>query len=181
MKYSKLGALLFLVSSFLLFTSGKDTPDTIYWSENERLEWEDFEGEPRHDYKGISALTSSGIVHYKGCKNGRINYKVRAYFEKEESWVKEEARTTHHLRHEQIHFDITELYARKLRKILSDRDFKCEEEAAFEECVNNFVENWHYDQQSFDLHSRHSLDKAAQREWFYKIEMELSLLNEYKE
>jgi hypothetical protein len=181
MKHERLCALFVLVGLFLLFTSGKDNPDTIYWSESDRLVWDDFEGQPRHDYKGVSALTSSGIVHYKGCKNGKINYKVRAYFEKEESWVKEEARTGHHLIHEQIHFDITELYARKLRKVLSDRSFNCNEEIAFEECVNTFVDNWHHDQQSFDLHSRHSLDKDAQKEWYYRVEMELSLLDDFKE
>lgn len=181
MKQERFLTFCVLIGLFILFTSGKDTPDTIYWSENDRLEWDDFEGKPRHDYQGVSALTSSGIVHYKGCKDGKINYKVRAYFEKEESWVKEEAMTTHHLIHEQIHFDITELYARKLRKVLADRSFKCEEEAAFEECVKNFVDTWHNDQQSFDFHSRHSLNKSAQKEWFYRIEMELSLLSEYKE
>jgi len=178
MKHNRFFTFCVLTGLFLLFTSGKDTPDTIYWSESDGLEWDDFEGQPRHDYADVSALTSSGIVHYKGCKDGKINYKVRAYFEKEESWVKEEARTEHHLRHEQIHFDITELYARKLRKILSDRSFKCEQEAAFEECVNNFVANWHSEQQSFDAHSRHSLNKDAQQEWYYRIEMELSLLND---
>ncbi len=165
----------------LLFTSGKDSPDTIYWSENDPLEWTDFKGHPRFEYTSVSALTSSGIVHYKGCKDGLINYKVRAYFEKEKSWVKEEARTDHHLQHEQIHFDITELYARKLRKILADRQFKCGEEAVFEETVSAFIENWHHDQKAYDLHSRHSLDKIAQKQWFYRIEMELSLLNDFKE
>jgi hypothetical protein len=181
MKRIHLPGLCVLITIFILCSSGTNTTDTIYWSESDRLEWGDFAGQPRHEYKDISALTSSGIVHYKGCKNGKINYKVRAYFEKMESWVKDEARTTHHLEHEQIHFDITELYARKLRKILADRNFSCEEEAAFEQCVNLFVESWHQDQQSFDLHSRHSMDKNAQKAWYYKIEMELSLLNDFKE
>ena len=165
---------------FLLASAGKDSPDNIYWSEDYKLDWKDFKGEPRFDYKDISALTSSGIVHYKGCKDGKINYKVRAYFEKQESWVKEEARTEHHLIHEQIHFDITELYARKLRKLLSDNAFKCGQEIEFEEAINNFIEIWHNEQKAFDMLTNHSLDRAAQKKWFYKIEMELSLLADYK-
>ncbi len=165
---------------FLLMTSGKDSGDHIYWTEDYRLDWEDFKGEPRFENNDISALTSSGIVHYKGCKDGKINYKVEAYFEKRESWVKEEARTEHHLIHEQLHFDITELYARKLRKLLADNQFKCGQEIAFEAAISGFIENWHNEQRAFDVLTKHSLNKEAQQEWYYKIAMELSLLDDYK-
>ncbi|HHS95445.1 MAG TPA: hypothetical protein ENJ45_02565 [Phaeodactylibacter sp.] len=181
MKLRPILSLAFLFGIFVLCTSGKESPEIIYWSDSDRLEWADFAGEPRYDYQSIAALTSSGIVHYKGCENGKIKYKVRAYFEKNESWVKDEARTEHHLIHEQIHFDITELYARKLRKILAERNFSCADEQAFEDCIKAFLDNWQYEQQSFDIYSRHSLDAHAQKEWYYKVEMELSLLNDYKE
>ena len=180
MKKKHFGLLLMFATLFTLLSSNKDSADTIIWSEDYRLDWQDFKGQPRFEYQDISALTSSGIVHYKGCKEGKINYKVQAYFEKQESWVKEEARTEHHLIHEQIHFDITELYARKLRKLLADNDFKCGEEIEFEQAINNFIEIWHNEQKVFDLRTKHSLDKAAQKEWYYKIAMELSLLDDYK-
>lgn len=164
----------------LLFVGAKDA-DILYWNASQRLSWNDFAGEPRFDYEGVSALTSSGIVHYKGCQDGIINYRVRAYFERKESWVKEEALTTHHLRHEQLHFDITELFARKLRKALSEREFKCGQEAEFEFFVSAFLENWRNEQQKYDLLSRHSMDKTIQKEWYYKVAMELSLLDSFKE
>ncbi|MEO1513903.1 MAG: hypothetical protein AAFV95_02785 [Bacteroidota bacterium] len=181
MKTAKTTIYALLGLAILLTTTSTETPDIIYWDGDRRLSWSDFEGEPRYDYESISALTSSGIVHYKGCQDGKIIYKVRAYFEKKESWVKEEARTLHHLTHEQLHFDITELYARKLRKALADRDFQCGQEQEFEEFVAHFLENWQYDQRSFDIHTRHSLDILRQKEWFYKIGMELSLFKEYRE
>jgi len=165
----------------LLFATSADSPEIIYWDKDYKLSWDDFEGQPRFDYESISALTSSGIVHYQGCKEGKIIYKVQAYFEKHESWVKDEARTNHHLRHEQLHFDITELNARKLRKALSNREFKCGEEAEFEVFVETVVSNWEEDQRAFDLNTRHSMDHEAQREWFYKIEAELEALEAFKE
>jgi len=172
---------LLSLSALLLFSSGSESPDIIYWSDHSRLSWNDFQANPRLDYQNFSALTSSGIVHYTGCENGQITYKVRSYFEKHESWVKEEARTTHHLKHEQIHFDITELYARKLRKLLSEHSFLCGQEEQFEFFVKNALDGWQQEQQNFDIHTRHSMDKAHQKEWFYKIEMELSLLEDFKE
>lgn len=161
-------------------SSTNNTPDIIYWSENQQLQWKDFKGLPKYQYRDISAITSSGIVHYKGCKDGKINYKVQAYFEKKESWVKAEALTKHHLEHEQIHFDITELYARKLRKALSEREFLCGEEAAFEVFVSAVLENWELEQQAYDMMTHHSMDKEQQKEWYYKIAMELALLEDFK-
>ncbi len=174
-------SICILIGIFLLLigTSSTDT-EIIYWTEDYKLTWEDFEGSPRFEYQTISAITSSGIVHYKGCNDGQIIYKIQAYFEKNESWVKNEARTDHHLIHEQIHFDITELHARKLRKALADRSFKCGEEEAFEEFVSNFINNWQNDQQAYDILTYHSMDKKAQKEWYYKVAMELSLLDNYK-
>jgi len=178
MKKKNFGLQVLLGLSIILFGTSTDSDDVIYWSSDYKLTWDDFEGEPRFDYESISALTSSGIIHYKGCKDGEITFKVQAYFEKDESWVKEEALTDYHLIHEQIHFDITELSARRLRGSLKKRKFKCGEEADFENFVNSFIDNWKTEQNAFDLMSRHSLDKEQQEEWFYKIAKELSLLEE---
>ncbi len=169
---------LFAILAILLFSNGKDEPDIIYWSGEHKLTWGNFEGNPRYDYPDISALTSSGIMHYKGCKDGKIIFKVNAYFEKKESWVKNVARTTHHLAHEQLHFDITELHARKLKKALKERNFRCDQEAEFEQFINYYLENWNNDQHAYDLLSRHSLDTLAQTDWFYRVAMELSLLKD---
>lgn len=178
MKKKKFGFHLLFGLLIILLGSSANSNDVIYWSSDYRLTWDDFAGEPRFDYESISALTSSGIIHYKGCKDGEITFKVQAYFEKDESWVKEEALTDHHLIHEQIHFDITELAARRLRKSLRKRRFKCGEEVEFENFVSSFIDNWRTEQNAFDLMSRHSLDKEQQKEWFYKVAMELSLLEE---
>ncbi len=164
-----------------MMSTGANEPDIIYWSDIEKLEWSDFEGRPRYDYNQVSALTSSGIVDYKGCKDGKIIYKIRAYFEKKNSWVKKEAFTDYHLAHEQLHFDITELFARKLRKMLAQRDFKCGEEAEFEKFVQNSLEAWQSNQKNYDILTRHSMDTLAQREWMYRVNMELSLLDEFSD
>ena len=165
-----IGLLLLVVS---LSSSSNDSPDIIYWTADQQLRWQDFKGHPQYQYEDISAITSSGIVHYKGCKDGKINFKVQAYFEKKESWVKAEALTSHHLEHEQIHFDITELYARKLRKALSERTFYCGEEAAFEVFVEAIQQNWQAEQQAYDLMTHHSIKKEEQKEWYHKIATEL--------
>ncbi len=182
--FHKKTGLLWVIGMMIIIgltSSTNKSPDIIYWNADQQLSWQDFKGHPQYQYRDISAITSSGIVHYKGCKDGQINYKVQAYFEKKESWVKAEALTRHHLEHEQIHFDITELYARKLRKALSQRDFYCGEEAAFETFVEAVLGNWQAEQQAYDMLTHHSLDKEQQKEWYHKIAMELSLLEDFKD
>ena len=170
-----------LIISWGLFASVDSDADIIYWDGIDRLSWADFEAEPRMDIENFHALTSSGIIDYKGCKEGVITYKFRAYFEKDESWVKEEAITDYHLAHEQLHFDITELYTRKLRKLLSELEFKCGQEKDFERFVAATLENWYNEQRNYDIMTRHSLNTEQQREWQYRIKMELSLLDNYAE
>ncbi len=178
MTYLAVGLVLALLVG--LSSSRHNNPaDILYWSSKHPLTWEDFQGIPQYQYEDISAITSSGIVHYKGCKDGLINYKVRAYFEKQHSWVKEEALTDHHLEHEQIHFDITELYARKLRKALSERAFACGEEEAFEIYVSAYLDNWETEQRAYDIFTHHSIERGRQKEWFYKIALELDLLKDF--
>lgn len=177
----KVRGLFLAIMVLVISGSYKESSDIIYWSENYKLNWSDFQANPRTDYQNFSALTSSGIVHYTGCENGIISYKVRAYFEKHESWVKDEARTEHHLNHEQIHFDITELYARKLRKLLSKHNFECGQEEQFELFVKNALDAWQQEQRNFDILTRHSLDKQQQKEWYYRVAMELSLLSEFRD
>lgn len=174
------GLLLALLTT-ISFTSNVDDTDVIYWSDHGRLDWQDFQGDPRYDHEAVSAVTSSGIVHYRGCKNGQIIYKVRAYFEKDNSWVKDEALTEYHLAHEQLHFDITELAARRLRKALAENPFMCGEEEQFEQFITTYIDKWQIQQQEYDFGTRHSLDEKQQREWSYRVAFELSLLDEYSE
>lgn len=171
-----------IILTFLFGGTSSDTPDILYWSETSPLDWEDFQGQAKYDYRNrdISALTSSGILHYRGCKDGKIIYKVRAYFEKKESWFKSDAYTDYHLAHEQLHFDVTELYARKLRKLLSEQNFRCGEEQEFENYIEHYLSNWQTAQQAYDFATHHSIDKEKQKEWHYKIAFELSLMDEFK-
>ncbi|WP_411894898.1 hypothetical protein [Winogradskyella sp. A2] len=94
----------------------------IEWSEDRKLTWDDFKGKPdRENYPNALALTNSGFGYESGnnmFKEGEVF--VQSVFNTNSSWVLQEGRTDYVLRHEQIHFDITEIYSRKLRKELAD-------------------------------------------------------------
>lgn len=53
----------------------------------------------------------------------RVVVDVYAYFSPRQSWYHKDMADDHLLSHEQLHFDITELYARKLRKKIATYSF----------------------------------------------------------
>ncbi len=178
MNIRQLGIFAILISFVIIGSSSKPDSNTILWSEDRPLTWDDFQGRPDYNYDAVSALTSSGIMHMKGCENGKIIYKIEAYFEKDFSWVKPEAYTDHHLEHEQIHFDITQLYAKKLEHALDKQHFQCGEEEEFEQFVQEFLAGWQKAQINFDLYTHYSMKPPEQYEWKHKVALELSVFKD---
>lgn len=91
----------------------------IYWSESRKLVWGDFQGEKdtsqlNKEYGEALAISVVDII---------FNYSSRhiivlASFDKKDSWTVTESKDV--LEHEQLHFDIAELFARKIRKEFSE-------------------------------------------------------------
>lgn len=114
-------AIVFLWASF----SQAQEYETISWSEK-RLTWKDFKGEPPTSDR-VAATTASGIS-YRFSTSGtrsafKVDYEVSTHFYPKKSWYKPELADEVVLSHEQLHFDISELFARKLRKELSEATF----------------------------------------------------------
>jgi hypothetical protein len=151
----------------------------IYWTERYRLEWNDYVGDADYHTPDIAALTASGIVSSKGCKDGFIDYEIKACFDKTNSWVKPEAYTNYHLAHEQGHFDITETYARILYHDLALRKFKCGEEVEFESFIDDSVKEWERAQKTYDYETAYSTNPAEQHRWLDKIKVGLDNTTRY--
>ena len=84
------------------------------------------------------------------------------------------------LSHEQAHFDIAEIYARKLNKLL--RSYKPDENN-FTRDVNKIYENvmkeYNDMQEEYDQETNFSINKIKQEEWLGKVSKELDNLNKY--
>jgi hypothetical protein len=99
----------------------KDTPDRVFWTKHNILNFRDFKGNPFEDeeYTGILdyvlAKISKSIVVQSKSYGSVIKFKVYAAMYREYSWIKNPLDSAS-LRHEQGHFDICEIYARMLRK-----------------------------------------------------------------
>jgi len=145
----------------------------ILWIADRPLTWSDFEAEPDYDNDFIKALTASSIRYSYGCKDGEIDFQIDAIFKKDQSWVKEVARTSYHLGHEQLHFDITELYARKLRKVLKEKKYPCHRMYAFEQTIKDHLEKWRLEQRTYDKETFFSVKEEEQSNWYFQINLQL--------
>ncbi|MDQ1097767.1 MULTISPECIES: hypothetical protein [Chryseobacterium] len=106
--------LLFIV--FTTLSSGMFS-QRLSGPKKRKLSFDDFRGEI-----GVStaAAVSSVIIRYEivsqSIWTGRIKIKIFAAFDRSSSWIKPEFKSPPLLAHEQGHFDITEIFSRKLQK-----------------------------------------------------------------
>lgn len=110
-----------LIVALLLTGATGGNPEKIVWQKDRPLGWNDFRGRAvkAGDYV---ASTNSGISFSYSVRSSNgvldFNYIVNAYFYPERSWYRPDLVDDYILGHEQTHFDISELFARKLRKEL---------------------------------------------------------------
>ncbi|WP_210465070.1 DUF922 domain-containing protein [Rufibacter roseolus] len=151
----------------------------IPWTVQKRLTWDDFAGSPAPTNQH-HALTSTNMEMKVKCENNQLKFKVEAVFNPKESWTRNKT-SVMLLAHEQLHFDLTELHARQLRKRLKELPNACNRGAAdLNRYASEAFEKWHKEQDLYDRESRHGLDKDQQLEWIASVELRLKQLEAYK-
>lgn len=176
---------LFFILVLGLGLIGQSPNETVLeWQEAVQLKWSDFKGRPEH-HGDVVALTASGIsfqfsIQDKNGKPEGFNSTAKAHFYPKRSWVHTKKASTHVLKHEQLHFDITELHLRKLRKVLN----KLELSPQIKKDLNNTYQNINKEmslmQRLYDQETNHSRDTVAQRLWQNKIHSALKDYVNYK-
>jgi len=173
---------LLIVLCVFLFVQDEET---ISWSENEKLHWGNFEGKPQHNTDAV-AITASGITYGFSSKtysnSDKVEYttNVSAEFYPNQSWYLKERVNDTILGHEQLHFDITELYSRKLRKRIKNAKFTKNVQQEISEIFDQVNKELRIMQNEYDEGSDYSRDYEGQVNWQERIAKELHQLEEYK-
>ena len=164
-------ALLFFLFAVLSTVQAQEE-DGVPWDPNHRLTWSDFRGIPPESQR-VAATTASGISYSYRTQGApgkyRLDYEVNAYFYPEKSWYHAEICDSVILSHEQLHFDISELFARKMRKVLEERTFgrnvRAEVRRIFTE-INRELSEF---QDRYDRETDFSRNREAQTEWNRRV------------
>lgn len=170
--------LIFYLCSMSIFSFSNK--EIITWNPENKLSWKDFKAVPIQK-ENLVALTASGITfEYKIKKTDDIvvsfSTKVSSHFYPDKSWCNKDKVDDYILSHEQLHFDITEIFARKLRQRIEalkpSESIKKELNKAY--AVNNKA--LHKLQMEYDHETRHSINRKAQVKWGVYIKAELKKL-----
>ena len=176
------GALLALAgfASFSAAAQANTAGGTLHWSASRPLVLADFKGRPRPG-EAHAALTSATIVAQVACKGGQFTGHVQAAFDPTVSWWREPATMTPKLlRHEQLHFDITEVYARRLRQKLASVRTPCAQLGQeFERLSRVVYADWEKAEQQYDRDTNHGLLPAPQAQWEAQVQQQLAELAEF--
>ncbi len=157
-----------------------DTPvsDEVKWHKQPVLGWSDFLGPVNKSSAGDAASTVSIRVQPIR-KSGRVTYAVDAIFHRNKSWCK--APTDHLLRHEQLHFDIAELYARLVRKKIEElqrsgvRDRK-----VYQQAIRRILEESNAADLKYDSETLHGAHHDVQERWRNDVHFEIMALGRYR-
>jgi hypothetical protein len=102
----------------------------MVWAGRRPLAWPDFKGRPPTEVSAVAAQTNYALLHGARCTGAKFEFRVVAAFLPNESWVRPSmlrgpAESARALRHEQTHFDVTEVHARRLRRYYAELMAPC--------------------------------------------------------
>ncbi|MDF2187556.1 DUF922 domain-containing protein [Paraflavitalea sp. CAU 1676] len=166
------------IFTFLLATlTGIGQANLIDWNSSRRLSWEDFKAAP-DAASNNAALTSSSINVEFGYDDEELQYTINCRFDKTKSWVR--VRNATILQHEQGHFDIAELHARKLNQALKAYRFNAKTVSTDVNRIYDSVMVLHHSAQNeYDKETDFSRNKDKQVIWLKKIADNLQELNTF--
>jgi predicted secreted Zn-dependent protease len=171
--------LLFVPASFAQSqTASLEESDFISWNEFYKLQWHDFQGEPDEHSIG-DAGTAVKIKAKPYLIKNEVRYDVYALFNRNKSWARDQSAAL--LAHEQLHFDIAELYARKIRKKINKlNDNGVNDVKTFNAAIQELLYESNEVDERYDLETLHGALSKKQAAWAEKIKEELISLQHYK-
>jgi len=146
----------------------------IEWSSAKKLTWGDYLASPS-SLSDAAAITSTALGIEYHLRNNILSYKITCRFSKTRSWGKD--KTNYILQHEQGHFDITEIFARKLAKEIKNYKFNPRTyQEDLSKLYKKVMDEKEQYQNKYDAETDYSRNKEKQSEWLKRIEDELEEL-----
>ena len=163
----------------------------VPWDTSRPLTWSDFTAPPPPDNDTpFAAQAVVGILHAIACDRAHLEYVVLAVFQTRTSWAfpltMHGSDSAYFLAHEQGHFDLTEITARRLRAELEQFAVPCDSaDTVFtrmgqEANARNDVIQKQYDSASYTRRPKGGvIHRQAQAEWLARIKATLDSLRRW--
>ena len=157
----------------------------IVWTPRRLLTWADFKGQPPEDDSVVAARTNYTIIDGVRCAGGKFEYRVVAAFRTNDSWVRHAilrtpADSARALRHEQTHFDLSEVHARRLRRYFAELMAPCNMSSDDLSSAANRMEREEKAAQSlYDGETDNGRNAAQQARWAKEVDARLVSLAKF--
>jgi hypothetical protein len=175
-------------------------PDTLRYSSTQKLTWEAFQSadEPLEimakaelpvtlalkpenkipSFHKAELSTTISMAHiFTNALTGVASFRTYAYVHRNRSWVyPEHIGDPTILAHAQLHFDIAELYARKLEKEINSKKINGNNVHKMEKIFAQFYAQMKQDQQLCDSETQGGANPQKQQEWEQSIRLQLANL-----
>jgi hypothetical protein len=159
-------------------TAGTQEVAGIPWSAERPLRWSDFQGPPL--ISSPAAAVTAYVLNYDGeCLDDRFTFSVTATFLPDRSWVKppifeRPLESAIALQHEQTHFDLGELHARRMRRALAALSDACAQPVdELDVVVQRLLNEDIVVQRQYDRETSHGANHRRQAEWDARVRREL--------
>lgn len=154
----------------------------LYWSENRKLEWSDFQGKPVDTKKMASEII---VLNPWSAEKPNLfaptETTVLSIMDKKHSWVNKELVNEIALLYNQVIFDIHELYTRKIRKEFAGTEVGLDNmNEKFHSISHKYYKALVEEIQDFQSESKIGEIKEVVIEWAEKVRIEIGKLDDYK-
>lgn len=145
--------------------------ESINWRNRRILSWADFKAAPVQTAPNAALTSTSILINYR-YDDESLQFHLNCVFYPHKSWTK--VKTSHILAHEQGHFDISQLYTRKLYQELKAYKFREETvDKDIQSIYQRITQEQAAYQQLYDTETNYSRNSAGQANWSQRIEKEL--------
>ena len=157
----------------------KTEGDTIYYSFNRPLSWDDFRGKVPQSRFDAEVFATIGYNEKTTVTNGAINLELdmKVCLPKSDCWVKAGDQNDYALNHEQRHFDIARIVAEHFKQRIRAENLPV---SNYDGPINvDYLDAYREMdslQKQYDAETHHGGDHAAQERWNEKIDKELKLI-----
>lgn len=157
-------------------SEGQD--NSICWRDDLKLKWSDFQGVVPQ-VTNWSAVCSAELLATGCWSNNLPNFKITNCFDRNASWT-DDTTSAEGLKHEQLHFDIAEIHARRMRKSVDS--LRQLGETSFEPyslIIQELLDRRNKIDSIYDEETAHSIFLKKQELWAEKIKNEIKELEAY--
>lgn len=161
--FAMIALILLLCSSFSQFQNEKD------WNPDSPLTWDDYQRSEKgtKDSRSNSHTLCGERWIYKRVDSNQYKFvfKVKSVMVKNLSWVDPNYKTQELLEHEQLHFDLSEYFARQLLLALQKAQYTANYKTEMQEIRHNMTVQRNNLQELYDNQTKHSRNRILQAKW----------------